>query len=125
MLLSRMSKRQRSTLEFCCTEDSATSAVEDQGEEERKRKFAVRKSCTDSMGLQGSVYNLQGVPSSMAENTRIHDEDGAITPDPHQTFVLSSGRPSSTEGIFMICMLLNFFLWSSSSLSSHQQTKIA
>jgi hypothetical protein len=25
----------------------------------------------------------------------------------------------------MICMLLNFFLWSSSSLSSHQQTKIA
>jgi DNA/RNA endonuclease YhcR with UshA esterase domain len=119
-----MSKRQRSTLEFCCT-DSATSAVEDQSEEERKRKLAVRKSCIDSMGLQGSVYDLQGVPSSTAENTRIQDEDGAITPDPHQMFVLSSGRPSSTEGIFMICMLLNFFLWSSSSLSSHQQTKIA
>ncbi|KAH8962349.1 hypothetical protein BDL97_05G097500 [Sphagnum fallax] len=96
MLLSRMSKRQRSTLEFCCT-DSATSAVEDQSEEERKRKLAVRKSCIDSMGLQGSVYDLQGVPSSTAENTRIQDEDGAITPDPHQMFVLSSGRPSSTE----------------------------
>jgi hypothetical protein len=106
MLLSHISKQQCSTLEFCCTEESVMSGIEDPGEEERKRKLAVCKLGSETIGLQGHIYDLQGVPLSRSENMRLQDEDGMTMPDPQQTFVLSSGRPSSTEGTFILCMLL-------------------
>jgi hypothetical protein len=106
MLLSYLSKQQLSTLEFCRTEESVMSGMEGRGKEERKRTLAVQKLCPVSIGLQGPIYGLPGVQLSSTENMRMQDEDGIRSSDTHQTFVLSSGRPSSTEGIFMICMLL-------------------
>ncbi|CAM6025714.1 unnamed protein product [Sphagnum balticum] len=101
MLLSHISKHQCSTLEFCCTEESVMSGIEDPGEEERKRKLAVCKLGSETIGLQGHIYDLQGVPLSRAENMRMQDEDGMTMPDP-QTFILSSGRPSSTEDLQLV-----------------------
>jgi hypothetical protein len=86
------------------------SGIEDPGEEERKRELAVCNVSSETIGLQGHIYDLQGIPLSSAENMRMQDEDGMTMPDPQQTFVLSSGRPSSTEGTFKLCMLpLNTF----------------
>jgi hypothetical protein len=99
MLLSYLSKQQLSALEFCRTEESVMSGMESRGKEERKRTLAVRKLCPVSIGLQGPIYGLPGVQLSSTENMRMQDEDGIRSSDTRQTFVLSSGRPSSTEGI--------------------------